>query len=67
MNGDLRAACCELQGDASADAAGASGDQSFLSLECHTHLLVRLQGRMLALQLGMVNAFEMELRATGVT
>ena len=33
VNSDLRAACCELQGDASADAAGASSDEDFLSLE----------------------------------
>jgi hypothetical protein len=33
MNGNLCSACCELQRDASANAAGASSDEGFLSLE----------------------------------
>jgi hypothetical protein len=33
MNGDVRASGCELQGDASANSARASGDEGLLSLE----------------------------------
>jgi hypothetical protein len=33
MNGNVRSSFCQLQRDASANTAGTSGDQGFLSLE----------------------------------